>query len=327
MDRTVEHAPREELDPAVTSDAGAPAAVDQGAAASDESPTVEATPAAEQTVPRADEIVPPPPSDRAPPATVFQLGPRANWHPTLSSLFLALVGVGPMVVLGYLLRPVHPLVGIALGLSFAVIAAILPHMKLTVGVDGLSVDRRFFGYDEIAAVRRGDDYGRGIVGLLIVLESGERVQLFSMIREREAMLERITEARARFERLRREIDTAALRKRDRSPSEWVRDLRSIGAGARLDHRTPPVPPEALWQTVESAGAEPAVRAAAAVALRESFDVDGRRRLLEVAETTASPRLRIALQTIAADRDDAAVAEALAAADAATVQNARRRSAG
>jgi len=95
----------------------------------------------------------------------------------------------------------------------------------------------------------------------------------------------------------------------------VRDLRAIGSGARLDHRTPPVPPESLWQAVESAGAEPAVRAAAAVALRETIDLEGRRRLLELAEATASRRLRIALQAVAGDRDDEALAEALAAAEA------------
>jgi hypothetical protein len=259
---------------------------------------------------------PPPDLDRPPRATLFRLGPRAHWHPVLSSLFIAFVALVPAILLGFALRPVlHPMIGILLGTSLAVVAAVWPQVTVTVGVDGVSVGRRFFGYDDVAAIARGEDYSRGVVGLVIALENGERIDLHCMVPQRESILAAALDARARFMRSRRELDTAALRKRKRSASEWVRDLRALGAGARLDHRTPPVPPEALWQALESMGAAPGVRAAAAVALRETLDVDGRRRLLEIAETTASRRLRIALQVVAADRDDEALAEVLAAAEA------------
>ena len=61
------------------------------------------------------------------------------------------------------------------------------------------------------------------------------------------------------------------------------------------------------------------------ALRETIDLEGRRRLLELAEATASRRLRIALQAVAADRDDEALAEALAAAETAKAEPSRPRS--
>ncbi|MEJ7733904.1 MAG: hypothetical protein WKG00_32510 [Polyangiaceae bacterium] len=124
--------------------------------------------------------------------------------------------------------------------------------------------------------------------------------------------------------MRHDLDTSVLERRARPPAEWVRELRAIGAGARADHRTPAVPVEALWTAVESIGAEPGVRAAAAVALRDSLDVAGRRRLAELAETTASPRLRVALEAVVTEREDEAVAEALAAAEAQDAEVARER---
>jgi hypothetical protein len=252
--------------------------------------------------------------DRPPAALVFQLGPRAHWDPSHSALFVAAAGFVPAILLAVLLRPLHPMIGIAIGMSLAVVAAVWPTVRVTVGVDGVSIGRRFHGYDQIERVA-GEDKGRGIAGLVITLRDGARVELHCVVAQCRQILAHVALARERFERMRRDLDTSLLERRARPPAEWVRDLRAIGAGARVDHRTPPVPAEALWTAVESIGADPGVRAAAAVALRDSLDSAGRRRLQELAGTTASPRLRVALEAVVEEREDSAVAEALAAAEA------------
>jgi len=261
--------------------------------------------------------------ERPPPAAVFQLGPRAHWNPTHSALFVAAAGFVPAILLAVLLRPLHPMIGIAIGMSMAVVAAVWPTVQVTVGVDGISVGRRFLGHDRIESVV-AVDMGRGIAALVIRLRDGTPVDLHCVVAQCRQILARVTEARERFERKRHDLDTSVLERRARPPAEWVRELRAIGAGARADHRTPAVPVEALWTAVESIGAEAGVRAAAAVALRDSLDVVGRRRLAELAETTASPRLRVALEAVVAEREDAAVAEALAAAEAQDAEVARER---
>ena len=191
-----------------------------------------------------DSATPDGPSDgdRPPAAAVFQLGPRAHWDPGPSALFVAAAGFVPAILLALLLRPLHPMVGIAIGMSLAVVAAVWPTVRVTVGVDGVSVGRRFFGHDSIEDVR-AEDRGRGIAALVIRLRDGTRLDLHCVVAQCRQMVECMAAARGRFERVRRDLDTSVLERRARAPEEWVRALRAIGAGARADHRTPPVPPE------------------------------------------------------------------------------------
>jgi hypothetical protein len=88
-----------------------------------------------------------------------------------------------------------------------------------------------------------------------------------------------------------------------APGAWTRG--EAGLSGR------PVSTEQLWQIFESGAADSEARAGAAIALRERLDESCRRRLRVVAATTASPKLRTAIESAASD-DDASLEEALAA---------------
>ena len=78
---------------------------------------------------------------------------------------------------------------------------------------------------------------------------------------------------------------------------WIEELRAVGSGAQAAHRVAPVPPRPSAQRiVESAGARPLPLARpAALALGPRLDGRDRDRLRAAASTTASPRLRVALE--------------------------------
>jgi hypothetical protein len=82
--------------------------------------------------------------------------------------------------------------------------------------------------------------------------------------------------------------------------EWLELLRETTR--REDYRESSVTADALWPVVEDAAIDPAERVAAAVALRPSLDAGGKSRLRIAAESTLSPRVRVALQA-ALDDDD------------------------
>ncbi len=111
----------------------------------------------------------------------------------------------------------------------------------------------------------------------------------------------------------------ALRRRGRPVEVWLKALRALGSGANADHRTAPVPPETLWEIVESASSTPDDRIAAAVSLGASGGELARDRLRIAAETTSAPRMRVALAA-AADRDEEALIESLAAIESVAQRN-------
>lgn len=122
-------------------------------------------------------------------------------------------------------------------------------------------------------------------------------------------------------------DVAVLERRGRPLEEWLRRLRALTDRGAPGFREAPIVPEALWKTVENGHAEPAARAAAAVALQPSLDDGGRERLRVAADVVAAPKLRVALRA-AAEGDERALAAALAemeAAEAARGARAERRS--
>ena len=108
-------------------------------------------------------------------------------------------------------------------------------------------------------------------------------------------------------------EAAKLSRGDRTPAEWLLGLRRLGSGAEAGPRNAAIASDTLWRIVENAGSKPSVRAAAAVAL--DLDESERARLRSIAAGTTAPKLRIALNAVSGDGDEAAIAEALAELEA------------
>lgn len=109
------------------------------------------------------------------------------------------------------------------------------------------------------------------------------------------------------------IDPRALARGGLRTAEWLDHLRVL-LDARETFRDAAAPtPDALLAIVEDPSASPEVRAAAAVAAHASGE-EARRRIRAVAEATAAPKLRIALQA-AADDDPARLEAAMDELDA------------
>ncbi len=91
----------------------------------------------------------------------------------------------------------------------------------------------------------------------------------------------------------------------RTIADWVARLRHV----EQSFRDAALPPDRLWSTVEDTSVEPSTRVAAAVALTPTLDADGRSRLRVAAQSSATPKLRVALTAIV-DGDDNALEDAL-----------------
>jgi hypothetical protein len=207
---------------------------------------------------------------------------------------------------------------VALGLTVA-------PTRLSVGADGIVLRwlgrQRFIGYEDIELVTRFDrSWGRSrIVGLSLLLRSNEQVMVpisssnWPKAGAVDLIEERIREAMETYRTGGAAADAALLRRGERRLGEWVAALRALGAGANADMRTAPVPRERLFRIVEDPACAPTDRAAAAVALGGdgALDDDGRARLRAVAEATAAPRLRVAIEKAAAAPDSAELEAALA----------------
>lgn len=201
----------------------------------------------------------------------------------------------------------------------------LTRTSVTVGADGVLRSwlgkKEFWSYGDIASVARFLDESmwrkHKWQGVELHLRSGRRVRLPITSRnglqqsQIDLIVERIREAMESHRQGEPTADTALLARQARPVPDWIQSLRAIGSGAHVDHRTAPVAPERLFRIVEDPSLTPSARAGAAVALSASLDQEGRARLAGVANATAAPKLRIALEA-AAHGDDDALTEALAA---------------
>lgn len=103
------------------------------------------------------------------------------------------------------------------------------------------------------------------------------------------------------------VDPNALARNGRPVSDWVSALRaSLNAET---FRSAALVPEELWKMIVSPEATAEARAAAAVVLAPSLDDAGKERLRVAASTTASPQLRVVLES-AANGDDDKLTQAL-----------------
>jgi hypothetical protein len=210
-----------------------------------------------------------------------------------------------------------------------IVSMLLPS-RLELGADGVLIKwawrKRFIAHGDIEMVmplERG--FGSShLRGLSLTLRSGEQIQVpVTQSRgddDRVAIIEqRMREARESHKQGGADAWAMLQSRKERSVSDWITTLRSIGAGANAAHRVAPVAPERLWRIVEDPSARAIARAAAAVALGAGIDDEGRARLKAAADATAAPKLRIALQAAAVSADEEALEEALQELEAADME--------
>lgn len=202
---------------------------------------------------------------------------------------------------------------------FAIIAAMLGYMlglafaptTVRVGTDGIATRwlwrDRFIPFSSIARAEKYDMIigTKRQLGVRLALMGGEEVRLptgQTDIGEVEAsrLLTRIEEAREA--RHAGNVSPELLARGARDVAGWVRALRALGEGAH-NLRASALPLDALLQLVEDASAREVDRASAAVAALASHGDEAARRVRVAAETTASPKLRVALDRIAEAPDD------------------------
>jgi hypothetical protein len=188
--------------------------------------------------------------------------------------------------------------------------------RVTVGADGLEVRwlrrRRFVPYRSILRVVPA--FGQ----LRVVLADGTTLRLRGQ--RRSFTPQTRPEHRAMVDRMGAAIDEhlAASRVQEAvaqlpAPREdgagWLRELEAVQVGIEGGYRRAIVSDEVLWRVVEDASIDEKTRAGAAVALRKVLGDEGRARLRVVAEATASPRLRVALEA-ASGNEEGAIAQSL-----------------
>jgi hypothetical protein len=117
------------------------------------------------------------------------------------------------------------------------------------------------------------------------------------------LLGRIQDGLAAQQGLSRSDEEVHLARGPRDVATWMREMRALGAGDSRAYRTWAIPRERLWAVVENSAADPSARQGAALALSASLDDDERERILALADQTASPRLRVALDSVGRERDE------------------------
>ena len=203
--------------------------------------------------------------------------------------------------------------------------ALLP-TKVRIGVDGVwtrwAHKRRFISFAEITDIVESEESvgGKEFLCVLLRTKSGETVKLVSgqkgfMEGNQAPLVERLREALELHRSGAHAADSAMLARGERPLLDWVRELRRLGAGANADLRTAGTSLEALLSAVHDASLGAAERAGAAVAAMPYVTPAEKQRIRVAAETTAEPRLRVALTEIA--RPDAADEEVAAALEALT----------
>ncbi|MDI1482811.1 hypothetical protein [Polyangium sp. y55x31] len=239
-----------------------------------------------------------------------------------------LLGVGVALLASGFMRKGPWGVTLWAALVLAVLVIVLFPRKLIVGEDGLLlvwVRARFIPYRDIAYVETSDGFYFRNPGINIALRSGEAVDFATSVfkerwAERDALLSLIRAAIEAASARRPAPAPEALGRGGRPYDAWARALRAIGSGAHEGIRTSPVPADELLRVAESPSAPTVDRTAAFVALAASQDTESLRRLRIAVDLTAAPDTKAALQAaLAAEGDEASIAEVLAFAEARTTR--------
>lgn len=253
----------------------------------------------------------------------------------VAMLGLARGGASPALFLGALAVLCVAITG---GLIGAIRAQ---RAKITVGVDGLSIDEgfkkpRFLAHDRIRDARATgasldlvlDD------GTTLRYQCGQRTQNKKRSEEAqrvaESIVEKIRAARAAFDELSGDTgNVPALARARRTTKEWIEALRRIAEGEGAGYREGTVPRERLLRVAESAHAPEASRLAAAIALSRSATAEEKERLSALATASASPAMQKRFRVAIDSADETAtlekmLEEATAEDEAATAVRSDRR---
>lgn len=187
-----------------------------------------------------------------------------------------------------------PYVAIALAVPFAFGRL----SRIAVGIDGIWVRdasrARFFAYGAI-------DEARASGGGLELVTRGRTVLRLQMhgqdAARRDEVIVRVNDAIARS---REETNRAAEMVVQAMPT---RSVAATTMGAE-QYRLPSITREQLWELVEGPTTAASARAAAAEALAHRLDAADRVRLRVVATQCAEPRMRLALDALAGESEDA-----------------------
>ncbi|HVJ94457.1 MAG TPA: hypothetical protein VM580_31940, partial [Labilithrix sp.] len=133
-------------------------------------------------------------------------------------------------------------------------------------------------------------------GRVIEIRLGHRAD--ADIPRRTAMFGRIAEGLAKHRALAPSEDEAFLLRGPRSLDGWLDELHLLGKPGSLGYRAIAIPRDRLWAVLENPSAAPSARRGAALALHAGLDDEERERLVSVAQKSASPHLRVALDVIA-----------------------------
>ncbi len=150
--------------------------------------------------------------------------------------------------------------------------------------------------------------------VVIVLKNGAAIRLhppiFGRTRRTRVALERIWKTLAAgAEAGSRGAERALLSRANRTPRGWIVALRELAPHGG-QYRSG-IDRDRLWAIVENPGVEIELRAAGAIALSAGFDGIARERLRTAARASVDPKLREALEGIAAAEDVPELERALA----------------
>jgi len=259
--------------------------------------------------------------------------------------------IAPMLAIVPLVLALAALLGkLVVPFAFVFVAAYLAYTfalafaptTVLVGTDGFIqkwlLSSTFFPFSRVTGVTTYKEQvgGKQQRGVRVRLTGGDEVRLPTGQTdvgdvEAASLAARIEQARRAHAEGARGLRTEVLDRGHMEPRDWVRALRRLGEGAH-DHRTAAVPIEVLLRRVEDGSATAEERVSAAIAATSGGDPEATRRVRVAAEATASPRLRVALETVsdtgARELSEEALSEALAAAitlDRGTSTRARRSS--
>ncbi|HEY8042192.1 MAG TPA: hypothetical protein VIF15_20450 [Polyangiaceae bacterium] len=213
--------------------------------------------------------------------TVLSAGRRPRADAAVMTVRVAIVALGVLLIAagwGWWTLP-----GMA-ALVAATLVAVVPE-RIVVGDDGVLLPRRVFvPYGRVADVRAYDR------GLRLVLRSGAVVDLVTSARghpfsQRDAARDAI-------------LDDLVARRRAWSEAPEVEVAASLAlAPGGEGYRSAMVPRDHLWSIAASPRADEDARDAAVAALLPALDDRERRRLRQLAESCASPRLRSRAPTL------------------------------
>lgn len=205
---------------------------------------------------------------------------------------------------------------IVFGIGLMAVSAALPS-TITVGVDGVEVRwfwwRRFIPMTRIAAGYAEDGANIRLAltdGTFETIATARAHSTGDLVNDRRHLiLARINDAWAAARGADSGTNAASLIARGtQSVAQWMEALATLDPN-REGYRQTSLREDDLWRALEDAKEDPEARAAAAYLLRKRLDARGKERIRVVAQATALPKLRIALEAATGESDEEA-AEAL-----------------